>query len=167
MAIVSDAGVRFTDTPVSPHTVSYFISRTIIETAACSLTEDWLELEPAEVWRAILYKWCVIEKKRLHATSRSLWSLTHQLFYDYTIRHQNIQFPSCSKQFSFLADCFIAPARCPINKHLHSHDSDKWKPPLDPYEIVYPQKWLTWRYEKLGCPGIFHIHSDSSMPFLK
>lgn len=87
----------------------------------------------------------------------SLWSLTCQLFHDYTIRHQNIQFPSCSKQFSFLADCFIAQARCPINKHLHSHDSDKWKPPLDLYEIVYPQKLLTWRYEKLGCPGIYHI----------
>lgn len=51
----------------------------------------------------------------------------------------------------------MAHAPGPINKHLLSHDSDKWKPPLHPYEIVYPQKLLTWRYEKLGCPGIYHI----------
>lgn len=51
----------------------------------------------------------------------------------------------------------MAHAPGPINKHLLSHDSDKWKPPLRPYEIVYPQKLLTWRYEKLGCPGIYHI----------
>lgn len=63
----------------------------------------------------------------------------------------------CSKQFSFLADCFIAHTLRPINKHLLSHDSDKWKTPLHRYEIVYPQKLLTWRYEKLGCPGIYHI----------
>lgn len=87
----------------------------------------------------------------------SLWWLTHQLFHDYTIHYQNLQFPHCSKQFSFFADCFIACALRPINKHLLSHDSDKWKPPLHPYEIVYPQKLLTWRYEKLGCPGIYHI----------
>lgn len=72
-------------------------------------------------------------------------------------QYQNLQFPSCSKQFSFFSDCFIAHTLCPINKHLLSHDSDKWKPPLHPYEIVYPQKLLTWRYEKLGCPGIYHI----------
>lgn len=87
----------------------------------------------------------------------SLWLLTQQLFHDYTIQYQNLQFPFCSKQFSFLADCFIAHTLCPINKHLLSHDSDKWKPPLHPYEIVYPQKLLTWKYEKLGCPGIYHI----------
>lgn len=29
--------------------------------------------------------------------------------------------------------------------------------PLCPYEIVYPLKILTWRYERLGCPGIYHI----------
>lgn len=63
----------------------------------------------------------------------------------------------CPKQFSFLADCFIALALCPINKHLHSHDSDKWKPPLNPNEIVYPQELLRWKYEKRDCPGIYHI----------
>lgn len=87
----------------------------------------------------------------------SLWLLAHQLFHDYTIQYQNLQFPSCSKQFFFLVDCFIAHTLPPINKHLLSHDSDKWKPPLQPYEIVYPQKLLTWRYEKLGCSGIYHI----------
>lgn len=73
------------------------------------------------------------------------------------MQYQNLSFPSCSKQFSSFADCFIAPALHPINKRLLSHDSDKWKAPLHPYEIVYPQKILTWRYEKLGCPGMYHI----------
>lgn len=61
-----------------------------------------------------------------------------------------LSFPSCSKQFSSFADCFIAPALRPINRRLLSRDSDKWKPAVCPYEIVYPPKntyveiWKAW-----------------------
>lgn len=158
MLTVSVAAVHFPDTQVNPRTASCFISCPIVHTAACKLTQAWLEPEPAEVWRAVLYKWYVIEKKGLHATSWLImitYPPTRPWLHNF--QYQNLQFPSCSKQFSFLADCFIARTLRPINKHLLSHDSDKWKPPLHPYEIVYPQKLLTWRYEKLGCPGIYHI----------
>lgn len=69
MLTVSVTVVHFTDTQVNPHTVSCFISHPIIHTNTHNLTEAWLELEPAEVWRAALNKCYVIEKKRLHATS--------------------------------------------------------------------------------------------------